>query len=344
MKCGYQKCEKVRGKDADDSVMDQGIMRDGIWYCSHSHYEEQAKLDWRQDTSKIKCRNLHCVNMRPTGFWDKLKKGEGIEKDGNWYCSPKCYEEDVKRAWIDERERYLSQNLDGRIHKIRFGALLMQEDVITPEQLDNALAMSKRTKQRVGESLLELGYITEDQLTKILSRQEGIPKIDLSRTTLKPEVINLINKSQAKKYKALPIEVLKKTNTLILAISDPTDKLSLIDLKYITGFTVEPFIVQNSSLKSALKRYYKLTDKDFDSVKIKKAKKVKTEKVTKTKESQLSKEELVELKNAVNVVLSGAKEKGASDFDLFVDGDTIKGHFSYGSVRCTIEFKKTPKP
>jgi hypothetical protein len=337
MKCGYDKCSKARTENDTNSVTDQGIMRGGIWYCSLTHYEEQTRIDWHKKSKvdhKRKCRNLNCFNMKPVRFWEKLKKGGGFEKDGNWYCSPNCYEKDIKREWIDERERYLSQKVKGRIHKIKFGALLLQENVITPEQLENALEHSKNTGKRIGESLLELGEISEEALTKILSRQEGIPKIDLTRTTLKPEIINLINKRQAKKYKVLPIEVLKRTNTLILAVCDPSDKLSLIDLKYITGYTIEPFIVPESAIRSALKRYYGLTDKEL------KPGKSKGGDVTEIKEDMTSRDDVIELKNAVNIILSSVKEKGAEKFDMHLDGNVIKGDFYYGNVKCSIKFKK----
>jgi hypothetical protein len=342
MKCGYDKCNKVRREGSESSILGQGIMRAGIWYCSLAHYEDQTKIDWQKKSKvdhKRKCRNLSCFNMKPSHFWDKLRKGEGFEKDGNWYCSSRCYEEDVKREWRDERDRYLSQKLEGRIHKIKFGALLMQEDIITPEQLEDALEHSKQTKKRVGESLLDLGYISEAVLTKILSRQEGIPKINLSRTTLKPNVINLISRAQAKKYKALPIEILKRTNTLIIAISDPTNKLSLIDLRYMTGYNIEPFIVPESSLISALKRYYDLEDKDFT----RKKKKGKVKQVAEIKEEESSKKDLIELKNAVNIILSSIKGKGAEDFDIRLEGNTIRGSFKYGEIECSITFKKSTK-
>jgi len=341
MQCGYEKCSKNRAEGEDVAITEQGIMRDGIWYCSHAHYEEQITVDWNRKSKvnlKRKCRNISCSNMRPAHFWDKLKKGEGLMKDGFWFCSPKCYEEDIKRQWEEEREKYLSQDVKGRIHKVRFGALLLQEGAITAEQLEGALARSKKTKRRIGESLLELGDISEDALTKILSKQEGIPKIDLSRTTLKPEVTNLLSKSQAKKYKALPIEILKRTNTLIIAISDPSDRLSLIDLKYITGYTIEPFIVPESALKGALKRYYKLTDDDL-----------KTDFLPDVPDEKggskrpVSTKDAIELKNAVNVILTSVKEKGANNFNMQTAGNAIKGSFDYGDVKCSIEFKKSVK-
>jgi hypothetical protein len=320
--------------------MDQGVMRGGNWFCTLAHYEEKTRADW-QTKSKVdmkkKCRNLPCPNVRPGHFWEKLKKGQGLERDGNWFCSLKCYEADVKRQWRDERERYLSQKHGERIHKVKFGALLLQEGAITPEQLESALERSKMTKKRIGESLLEGGDISEEALTKILSRQEGIPKIDLSRTTLKPEVISLLNKSQAKKYRALPIEVLKRTNTLVIAISNPSDRLALIDLKYITGYNIEPFIVPDSSLITALKKYYSIKDNEIAPMKNKGVK----ESVTKIKEEgNVTKEDIVELKNAVNVILSSIKDKGAKNFDMRLDGHSIEGSFDYGNINCSIRFKK----
>ena len=337
MKCGYDRCENVRDEKAASSVMDQGIMRNGIWYCSHSHYEEQIKIDWHKKSkvdNKRKCHNLGCFNMRPAHFWEKLKSGEGLVKDGYWYCSPECYDQEIKRQWIDERERYISRDEGERIHKVKFGALLMQQGVITLEQLENALEVSKKTKKRIGETLLDLGYISENVQTGAISKQAGIRKIDLSKKTIQANVINLINKTQAKKYKALPVEVLKATNTLIIAISDPSDKLSLIDLRYITNYSIEPFIVPESALYSALKRYYKLSDADLG---IKGKAKVKS---APAKDDAVNKRDLDNLKSAVNAVLSGAKEKGAGNFDMRVDGQSIKGSFDYGDIECTVSFKK----
>ena len=102
----------------------------------------------------------------------------------------------------------------------RLGELLVREKLITPEQLKKAIEEQRTTGGRLGYNLAKLGYIKEKDLTTFLSRQYGIPAVDLATTEIDPEVIKLIPEDVANKYQVIPIS--RTGSTLVLAMADPS--------------------------------------------------------------------------------------------------------------------------
>src|SRR3989338_3015820 len=136
----------------------------------------------------------------------------------------------------------------------RLGELLVREKLITPEQLKKAIEEQRTTGGRLGYNLAKLGYIKEKDLTTFLSRQYGIPAVDLATTEIDPEVIKLIPEDVANKYQVIPIS--RTGSTLVLAMADPSNIFAIDDIKFLTGYNVESMVASEVAIKAAIEKYY----------------------------------------------------------------------------------------
>jgi type IV pilus assembly protein PilB len=138
------------------------------------------------------------------------------------------------------------------------GELLLREKIISPEQLKGALEFQKKNSLPVGTSLVQLGYISEEEIAQALSRQLGYPYIDLDQFEVYPEVINLIPNDVAKKYNVMPIHRIR--SFLTLAMVDPTDLEVIEDIRFRTGLSIQPVIASESGVMNAINKYYGSAD------------------------------------------------------------------------------------
>jgi type IV pilus assembly protein PilB len=145
--------------------------------------------------------------------------------------------------------RSASQNPVGR----RFGDLILADGLVTPEQFEQALAEQKKTNEKLGETLVRLGLITEDQLIHFLSRQYGIPEVAFPEK-IATEIIKLIPSRIARKYGVVPIG--RTIGSVTLAVADPTNLSALDDVAFMTGLKVVPAIAPPSVIRRAIERYY----------------------------------------------------------------------------------------
>ncbi len=136
----------------------------------------------------------------------------------------------------------------------RLGELLIRENLITPEQLEKALLQQKSEGGRLGYHLTKLGFISEDELTTFLSKQYGVPSINLSEFEIDPEVIKLIPYDVAKKYFVVPVN--RAGATLILAMADPSNIFAIDDIKFMTGYNVEAVVAAEAAIVEAIRKYY----------------------------------------------------------------------------------------
>ena len=137
--------------------------------------------------------------------------------------------------------------------KIHLGSLLVQERVITENQLNEALAMQKKTHKRLGDCLMKLGFATEDDIVNVLSTQLNIPRIDLRGIRIDPEVISMVGGTVLRRHGVLPIAFDEsRSNALILAMSDPLDMAAQDDITIITNCTVEPRIATMAEINAVL--------------------------------------------------------------------------------------------
>jgi type IV pilus assembly protein PilB len=150
----------------------------------------------------------------------------------------------------------------------KLGEILVRENLITSQQLREALEYQRSSGGRLGSNLVKLGIISDDVITAVLSRQYGVPSINLELFQIENETIKLISHEVALKYSVLPIS--KVGATLTLAMADPTNVFAMDDIKFMTGLNVEPVIASEASLTIAIGKYYSSTKKidifDFASI------------------------------------------------------------------------------
>jgi type IV pilus assembly protein PilB len=140
----------------------------------------------------------------------------------------------------------------------RLGDLLVQEGLLTREQLQKGLAEHKSTGQRLGYVLVKQGVVDEVEVTKALARQLRMPAVDLSRFEPDVKVLRLIPAEVARKHHVLPLR--REGRTLTVAMADPTDLGLLQDLKFITRFDVFPVIAGEFTLRGLVEKHYDVGD------------------------------------------------------------------------------------
>ena len=198
----------------------------------------------------------------------------------------------------------------------RIGELLVRENLISPKQLREAQKDSQAGGGRLGYSLTKLGYIAEADLTNFLSKQYGVPSINLGEFEVDSDVISLIPKEVAQKHNAIPIN--RAGSSLIVAMADPSNIYAIDDLKFLTGYNIEVVVASEVAIEEAIARYYDNVNYDevmegFDEDEI-------------AFEGDLDDESnVVDLENAaaeapvvrlVNLILVNGIKKGASDIHI----------------------------
>jgi type IV pilus assembly protein PilB len=137
---------------------------------------------------------------------------------------------------------------------VRLGELLVSKGLITAKQLEDALQEQKVTGNKLGSSLVKLGYIAEKNLVSFLSRHYGVPAIDLSEAQIDAEVIRMIPPEVVFKYQVIPIK--RIGSTLRVAMSDPSNILAIDDIKFLTSCHVEVFVSTESAIKASIDKFY----------------------------------------------------------------------------------------
>ena len=139
----------------------------------------------------------------------------------------------------------------------RLGDLLVKEKIITPEQLQQATKVQKETSCRLGSALVKLNFLTDEDVTNFLSRQYGVPAINLSYFEIDASVVKLIPYETAKRYQILPLS--RVGASLTIAMVDPTNVFAMDDIKFMTGFNIAPIGIlskkrAHDDFESALRR------------------------------------------------------------------------------------------
>jgi type IV pilus assembly protein PilB len=136
----------------------------------------------------------------------------------------------------------------------RLGELLLRDQMISADQLQRAQDESRRSGERLGHSLVKMGAIQEEDLTQFLSRQYGVPAINLAEFDIEPDVISLVTKDVAIRHKVVPVN--RAGNSLIVAMADPSNILAIDDLKFVTGYNIEVVVAAEVGINQAITRYY----------------------------------------------------------------------------------------
>ena len=136
----------------------------------------------------------------------------------------------------------------------KLGDLLVQENLISRQQLRRALEYQRVHGGRLGYCLIQLGWVTGEDISAILCRQFGLPSINLPVFEVDPSVVGLIPPETARKYQVLPLS--REGSTLTIATIDPTDVPAMDDLQFMTGFTIEPVVAAESAIREAIRKHY----------------------------------------------------------------------------------------
>ena len=204
----------------------------------------------------------------------------------------------------------------------RLGDLLVKEKIITTEQLEQANKVQKEQSCRLGSALVKLGFLSDEDVTNFLSRQYGVPAINLSYFEIDPAVVKLIPFETAKRYQILPLS--RVGASLTIAMVDPTNVFAMDDIKFMTGFNIEPVVASESSILSGIDKAYGGggSEENLETVMQSMSEMGENDVELQSEEQQI---ELAELEKAadeapvvklVNVVLGDAVKRGASDIHI----------------------------
>jgi type IV pilus assembly protein PilB len=139
----------------------------------------------------------------------------------------------------------------------KLGEILVRENLLSPQQLREALDYQREHGGRLGYNLVKLGLVSDDMITAVLSRQYGVPSVNLELFDIDDSVIRLIPQEVAQKYSVLPLS--RVGATLTLAMIDPTNVFAMDDIKFMTGLNIEPVVVSEASVHEAISKYYDLS-------------------------------------------------------------------------------------
>jgi len=205
---------------------------------------------------------------------------------------------------------------------VRLGEILIKESLITQDQLQKALEFQRSNGGKLGSCLTKMGYITDDDITGVLSRQYGVPSINLKYYEIDPTVIKLIPQDTATRYQVIPLS--RVGQVLTIAMTDPTNVFAMDDIKFMTGFNVEPVVASESAIGEAIVRFYGGSETNHEELS-----KMMKDLAMDDQELELTSEE-TELDTAtleraaeeapiiklVNLILTDSVKRGASDIHL----------------------------
>jgi type IV pilus assembly protein PilB len=205
--------------------------------------------------------------------------------------------------------------------KTRLGEMLVDAGKISPTQLKDCLEHQEREGGKLGSQVVKLGSLTDESLVEFLSEQFSVPAVNLNGMEVDEKIIGLIPGDVARKYTLLPIS--KVGAKLTVALSDPSNVFALDDIKFMTGYHVEPAVASEGALRNAIAQYYGTTQ----SIELKKVMEDLTEDENADLELLEGEEDLdlgtieeesneAPVIRLVNIILTDAIKKGASDIHI----------------------------
>jgi type IV pilus assembly protein PilB len=136
----------------------------------------------------------------------------------------------------------------------RLGELLVREKLISLSQLRHAQEEQQKSGNNLGYTLAKLGYVSDDEITSFLSQQYRVPTVNLEEYEIDPEILKLVQKEPCERHKVVPVS--RTGNSLIVAMADPTNLNAIDDLKFLTGYNIEPVIASETAIHNAIEKYY----------------------------------------------------------------------------------------
>ena len=204
---------------------------------------------------------------------------------------------------------------------VKLGEMLTKAGLITQDQLGEALEAQKKNGGKLGYNLIKLGFVDEDDITRLLSEQYGVPSINLRHFTVDEAVIKLIPSEVAQKYLVLPVN--RTGATLTIALADPTNVFAMDDIKFMTGYNVEPVVASEIAIREAIEEYYgsshalelkkvmdEMAETDAEALEV-----LEEEEEVDVHQLEAATEEAPVVK-LVNIILTDSIKKSASDIHL----------------------------
>jgi type IV pilus assembly protein PilB len=136
----------------------------------------------------------------------------------------------------------------------RIGELLVKQNLLTAEQLQKARDETRASGGRLGAQITDLGFLDESDLTDFVAKQYGVPSIDLDEFEIDPAVIQLIPEEVAAKHTVIPVN--RAGSSLILATADPANIFALDDIKFLTGYNIQPVVAAEEAIRRTIDKYY----------------------------------------------------------------------------------------
>jgi type IV pilus assembly protein PilB len=203
----------------------------------------------------------------------------------------------------------------------RLGDLLVREKIINSQQLEQALKEQKRSGGRLGSVLVKLGFLSDEEVTNFLSRQYGVPAINLQYFELDASVTKLIPEETARKHHILPLS--RVGASLTIAMVDPTNVFAMDDIKFMTGFNIEPVVASETSIMEGIDKAYAASavpEANLDDIMASMGEEADVELQADEEEKALSELEAsaeeAPIVKLVNLILTDAVKRGASDIHI----------------------------
>ncbi|HEX3154930.1 MAG TPA: type IV-A pilus assembly ATPase PilB [Candidatus Angelobacter sp.] len=204
----------------------------------------------------------------------------------------------------------------------RLGDLLVKEKIITHDQLDKALKAQRDSgpNSRLGSTLVHLGFVSDEEVTNFLSRQYGVPAINLQYFEIDSSVVKLIPEETAKRYQILPLS--RVGASLTIAMVDPTNVFAMDDIKFMTGFNIEPVVASESAIMEAIDKAYGGTQQESNVDELLASMGDEADVELQAEQDELDLAELEKsadeapIVKLVNIVMTDAVKRGASDIHI----------------------------
>ncbi len=210
---------------------------------------------------------------------------------------------------------------------IKVGELLLEKGVISKEQLDQALTLQKSSKQRLGEILIDLEYVTEDEILTVVSQRLSIPKVSLDSLVIEPSLLQIVPVNIARRYTLIPI--FSMGNSITLAMEDPLNIIAIDEINFLTKLTVNRAIASRKEILNAIDRLYSVADSMSQIIGDR----------VETKTEDIKGQDIIsELGNEtptiklVNLIISKAVKDKASDIHIEPEENRLRIRYRIGGI------------
>ena len=210
-----------------------------------------------------------------------------------------------------------------KISHVRLGDLLVKDGKITSEQLQVALEVQKEKKEKLGKVLIDLKYVSNQDIVDVLELQLGIPRLDLEKYIIDPDAVKLLSEEFCRKNSLIPVK--SNGNILTIAMADPLNIILINDIEIITGYRVEPRVALESEVINTIDRY-------FSKNKAEEAVEEFTKELEINTSDSIDKELLREVNKApvvrlVNTIILQAAQQNASDIHIEPEENYLRIRF-----------------